>query len=123
MNEPLGWLSIVLGLMIGAWLGTGYDKPDWLGGYGSFRRRLVRLGHIAMIALGMLNILFAQSASRVHLSHNQLTAASWLLVVGCFAMPVCCFVNAWRPRFKPLFVLPVTTLIGGSGLAAWGLFQ
>jgi hypothetical protein len=123
LNEPLGWASIVLGLTAGAWLGTGYDKADWMGGYGSFRRRLIRLGHIAMIALGFLNILFVQSAARVHLSDAQLSAASWMLIVGCFSMPACCFLNAWRPRFKALFGVPVISLIGGSGLVAWGLFS
>ncbi len=123
MNESLGWLSIAIGLTAGAWLGTGYDRPEWLGGYTSFRRRLVRLGHIALIALGFLNILFAQSAARLHLAPSQVSAASWLLLVGCFSMPFCCFVNAWRPRFKALFGVPVASLIGGSGLVAWGLLR
>ncbi len=123
LNEPIGWLSIVVGLVAGAWLGTGYDKPDWLGGYGSFRRRLVRLGHIALIALGFLNILFAQSVGRAALSDGQLAAASWLLIVGCISMPACCFLNAWQPRFKALFGVPVASLIGGCVIVAWGLFS
>lgn len=114
MNEPAGWLGIFLGILSGAWLGLHYDRADWFGGYGSLRRRLLRLGHIALIALGFLNILFAGSAHRLNPDDTPHLTASWCLLIGAFAMPGCCFLNAWRPRFKPLFTLPVVLLATGT---------
>ena len=55
----LGWSCIGAGLLMGACLGVAFLRDDFLGGYGSRRRRLVRLAHIALVALGAINILFA----------------------------------------------------------------
>jgi len=58
--DVVWWLGVALGIIGGAWLGLHYDREGWLGGYGALRRRLIRLGHIALIALGLLNILFCK---------------------------------------------------------------
>lgn len=113
INEAAGWLGIALGILGGAVLGLNYDREGWLGGYGSLRRRLLRLGHIAFIALGFLNLLFVQSAERLAATDHPTAIASWCLALGAFAMPLTCFVNAWQPRFKPLFGIPVTLLATG----------
>ena len=51
--------------MTGAVLGLRFHRDDFLGGYGSFRRRIVRLGHIAMAALGMINVLLVPYLTRI----------------------------------------------------------
>ena len=38
-NEAFGWSSIWLGLAGGLLLGLRFHQDDWLGGYGSLRRR------------------------------------------------------------------------------------
>lgn len=123
INEALGWLGIALGILGGAWLGLGFDREGWMGGYGSLRRRLLRLGHIALIALGFLNILFAHSLPRIGLEARALSIASWCLAIGAFAMPACCFVNAWRSSLKNLFAAPVVLLATGCMLVFYGLVQ
>ena len=123
MNESLGWLGIALGILGGAWLGLNYDREGWLGGYGALRRRLLRLGHIALIALGFLNILFAHSLARIHLSESRLAIASWCLAIGAFAMPFACFANAWRSTMKFLFYPPVVLLTTGCVMVFLGLAQ
>jgi hypothetical protein len=50
---------------MGLYMGAKFRREDWLGGYGSFARRMVRLGHVALVALGMMNIQFAQGAARL----------------------------------------------------------
>jgi hypothetical protein len=57
-----GWVLVLLGLASGLFLGLGFHLDHFLGGYTSLRRRLVRLGHIALVALGALNVLWALSA-------------------------------------------------------------
>jgi len=111
INEPFGWICILTGFLAGAALGLGYHKPDFLGGYDSFRRRLLRLGHIALIALGGMNILFAFSTTQHdYLNHYQHTA-SIALIIGAIAMPTCCFLTAWKQPFRNLFFIPVLSLM------------
>jgi len=91
---------MLAGLLSGAILGLGFHRADFLGGYDSFRRRMLRLGHIACCALGMLNLMVAVAGH----------ASPWLLAGGV-AMPVVCFLAAWRKPFRHLFVIPVACLL------------
>lgn len=121
LNETFGWVWILLGVLSGLALGLGFHRDEWMGGYGSFRRRLLRLGHISFLGLGFLNILFAMSAERVHLPPLGLSAASWALVVGGVTMPTCCALMAWRREFYLLFGVPVASLLIGVGLVVVGI--
>ncbi|MCG3128141.1 MAG: hypothetical protein CHACPFDD_03017 [Phycisphaerae bacterium] len=126
VNEVFGWSWVAVGLAAGAWLGMHFQKPDFLGGYQSYPRRLVRLGHIACVALGLMNVLFAHSAARCLATGaaaasgtpSRIAAAAWLLIVGAITMPLCCGLTAWRPALKPAFVVPVATLLTGVILTA-----
>ncbi len=120
MNAPVGWLCITLGFASGAVIGLWFDRPDWMGGYGALRRRLVRLGHIALVALGALNVLYDESRPGLRLSSIQLEVASVAWIVGALAMPLGCFVTAWRPVAKPLFVIPVAALVTAGLLTLLG---
>lgn len=96
-------------------MGMGFARSDYLGGYSSERRRLVRLGHIACIALGFLQVLAALSLDQpgdVRLGRLITTC----LLVGSFTMPVACLLCAWRGIHWPLFILPVTALSAGVSL-------
>lgn len=122
INEACGWLLVGLGIAAGIWMGIGFRQDGWLGGYDAWPRRLVRLGHIALIALGMLNILFAQSAARIALSLVWLDIAGWSLVAGAVLMPTCCAIAAFRRGAVGLFVLPVVCLGVGVTVTWVGLF-
>ena len=121
INEPLGWILISLGFLAGAFLGTRYQDEQFLGGYADPKRRLVRLGHIACIALGVLNLLFVLSAERAGMDGLALAIASWGFVVGGVAMPTICFLSSWRRGFGVLFAVPVLSLVAAGGLTAWGV--
>ncbi|MGH8103517.1 MAG: hypothetical protein ACREJQ_03240, partial [bacterium] len=58
LNLVIAWLWIALGFLGGFVLGLNFHRDDWLGGYASFPRRLYRLAHIAVLALGIMNLLF-----------------------------------------------------------------
>lgn len=120
-NEAFGWAWITLGFATGAVLGLFFQRGDFLGGYDAFRRRLVRLGHISFFGLGILNVLFALSLPHAPLSGFEARAASWCMILGGVTMPLCCGLTAWRTRFKPLFFVPVASLVVGGWTLALAL--
>jgi hypothetical protein len=103
MNWYGGWGLVLMAFAVGAGIGVFFHRDDFWGGYASWRRRMSRLGHIALAALGILNIVFslAPSASR---------AGGAALLAGGVAMPVVCFLSAWRKSFRHLFFIPVALL-------------
>jgi hypothetical protein len=111
-----GWCLILTAFLTGALIGLGFHREDFLGGYGSFRRRLLRLGHIALAALGGLNVLYSLA---------PVTASAWpgwALLGGGVAMPAVCFLTAWKPAFRHLFFIPVVLLMSGVVMVVyWAL--
>ena len=110
LNWYAGWTMILWAFVTGAGIGLYFHREDWLGGYLSFRRRILRLGHIALAALGMMNVLYSLSPWPASESY-QATQASWGLLVGGVAMPAVCFLTAYRQSFRHLFFVPVSALV------------
>ncbi|MEO5879524.1 MAG: hypothetical protein ABIR22_05115 [Candidatus Eisenbacteria bacterium] len=122
-NAVFGWCSILAGFLTGMLLGMGFHREEFLGGYASLRRRMLRLGHIALVALGGLNVLFALSASQLRLGPAALAVASGAWMFGGVAMPLCCALMAFWPAVRPLFALPIVSLSLAAGLVIWGLVR
>ncbi len=116
-----GWAGMLAGVLSGAVVGLLFHRDDWMGGYGSLRRRLTRLGHISFFGLGFLNLLFAATSTQLRLSGNCMATASWGLILGAVTMPVCCFLSAWRKPLRHLFPVPVLSVTTGilSILFGW----
>jgi hypothetical protein len=108
MNWTAGWSLILAGFMVGAVIGLFFHRDGFLGGYTSFPRRMLRLGHIALVALGMLNLIVAVAGQ----------TSPWL-VAGGVLMPAICFLTAWRRYYRHLFFLPVTCLVVAVGVMLW----
>lgn len=108
-----GWSLILCGFLSGAGIGLAFTQPDFWGGYGSLRRRLVRLGHIALVALGILNLLYALSPWPEPESRAALVAGAAFLIGG-ITMPLTCFLTAWRTPFRHAFFVPVASLCTGA---------
>ena len=110
MNWYVGWAMILTAFITGAILGMFFHRDDFLGGYGSFRRRVLRLGHISLAALGMINILYGLST----MASEPLTR-SWIaslgFIVGGISMPLVCFLSAWRVGFRHWFFIPVIAVL------------
>src|ERR1043166_6756636 len=119
----LAWLWIVLGFVAGFVLGLFFDREEWLGGYGSFRRRLYRLGHISLFGLGMINLMFYFTARSLYSPTPFLSVASWGFVVGAVSMPVCCVVMAHCPRLRGIFLIPVLGLMTGGLSTLWEIIK
>ena len=108
------WVGILAGLVSGAAIGLNFHRDNWLGGYGSWRRRLVRLGHVSFFGLAGLNLIFLLTVAVVH--DGAIVVPGTLLLIGAATMPVVCFLSAWRQPMRRLFFIPVASLIGG---VAW----
>lgn len=121
INEAFGWFWIILGLLSGMTIGMLFHDEQWLGGYGSYARRLIRLGHIAFVGLGILNILFAHSIERVAIPLPLVSVASWAFIIGGISMPLCCGLMALDKRWHMLFAVPVTSLLVAAILTFLGL--
>ena len=115
LNWFAGWIAILAAFLCGAGIGLFFHSESFLGGYASFRRRIVRLGHISFAALGMINLLFAYSPWPA-----PGKAASLLLAGGTFAMPIVCFLTGWRAQFRQLFFIPLSMLVGAVVLILLG---
>ena len=113
LNLIAGWLGMLAGVLSGAVLGLFFHREDWMGGYSSYRRRLARLGHIALFGLGFLNLIFAATAAQLPLTGRSLTTASSTLILGAATMPLCCFLSAWRKPLRHLFPIPVLSITTG----------
>jgi hypothetical protein len=107
------WIWILLGLVSGAAIGMGFHDAAWLGGYASWRRRMLRLGHVAFLGTGLLNLAFALSVDHVGLQQVPRLSAT-LFVLGAVTMPLVCFLSAWRKGFRHLFFVPVLSLVVAS---------
>jgi hypothetical protein len=109
-NFYAGWAMVLASFLTGSVLGLFFHREQFLGGYGSFRRRVLRLGHVALAALGMMNVLYALCPSPAMGSWAE-RAASSCFVIGGVSMPTVCFLTAWHARARVLFAAPVVALV------------
>lgn len=123
INQVFGWVWILFGLLSGTVIGLYFHDEKWLGGYGSHRRRLIRLGHISFLGLGILNILFYQSLQNHTVNLRFVPLASSLFIAGAITMPVCCAIMAWKKELYLIFSIPVTILNGAVFLTVLEFIQ
>lgn len=109
-NFYVAWFGVLAGLLLGALAGMFFHRDEWLGGYGSWRRRMIRLAHIAMIGTGLLNLAFVLSVEYLGLDEAP-TLASAMFIVGAVTMPTVCLLAAWRKGMRHLFFLPAASLL------------
>ena len=86
INIQAGWVGFALGCVAGAVIGLFFHDPNWLGGYASWPRRMLRLGHIALFGIGILNLFFGLTVRALGLT-DGLTWISHLLLVAAVGMP------------------------------------
>lgn len=113
INLIAAWSGIVLGIISGMLLGLGFHRTDFLGGYGSFPRRLYRLAHISFFGLAIINFVFWLTVTLVPLDASKLTVAAVCLIIGAITMPLCCILTATYTSARHTFAIPVLTLLYG----------
>ncbi len=109
----VGWVAMLFGVVSGGVLGLFFHKEGWAGGYSSYRRRMLRLGHISFFGIGFLNLLFGLTMSVASLPplHSSIASAGFL--VGVIAMPLTCFLTAWKKPLRHFFPIPVLAVLAG----------
>ncbi len=115
LNFNAVWIGILFGLLSGAGLGLKFHESSWLGGYSSWPRRMLRLGHISFFGIAIINLAFALSVRHFGVTMSS-NAASLLLVAGAVTMPTVCFLSAWKKPMRHLFYIPVLCLCAGAFL-------
>jgi hypothetical protein len=107
-----GWIGVSLGVLTGAVFGLAFHKENWLGGYNSWTRRMLRLGHISFFGIAFLNFMFAITTDLQALHGTLIQIGSILFLVGAATMPTACFLSAWKKPLKNLFPVPVASICG-----------
>ena len=118
LNLTAAWIGILVGMIWGAVVGLCFHRQEWLGGYGSWRRRLLRLGHVSFFGLAFINLAFVVTVSQLEPS-RFLDWSSRLFVAGAITMPVVCFLSAFQPVFRFFFFVPVASVLAGSALVLY----
>ena len=80
---------------------------------------MIRLGHVAFAALGLMNVIFSLSPLPTP-GTMPARVASVCFVAGGVLMPAVCFLTGWRAAWRHLFVLPVLSLIAAVMFTLWG---
>jgi hypothetical protein len=132
-GRPLGWanvrtawwmigVSMAVGAVLGLWsFGGPVPPPPGFQAFDDLPRRLVRLGHIAGIALPALNLLYVPCMARSRWRDEARRRACGLLLFGTVALPSMLLLAAfWGPALY-LLPLPVIALIVAVCLLAAGL--
>ena len=122
VNLHAARIGFLVGFFAGAIPGLVFHDSNWLGGYSSWPRRMIRLGHVSFFGIGFINLGFALTARALGLNAG-LAATSTLLMTGAATMPLICYLSAWKPAFRHVFFIPAGSVILGVALFAWRIFH
>ena len=120
INLYAAWIGFRLGALAGATSGLFFDRENWLGGYADWRRRMVRLGHVSFFGIGLLNLGFFLTVEAIGVQEGTRLPAI-LLIVGAVAMPLVCYLSAYRKSFRHLFFVPAGAVTLALALFVWRL--
>ena len=112
-NLAIAWLGVLLGFLSGAIIGLFFHEDEWLEGYSSWRRRMLRLGHISFLGIAIINFAFVFSIATLGLQ-TSLSIPSICFASAEVTMPSVCFLSAFWKSCRFLFPLPVISLIMGT---------
>lgn len=121
LHLTTAWIAVLTGFVSGAVIGLGFHHAAFLGGYGSWPRRLLRLAHIACFGMAFVNLAFVLTLATVGDLPNSIFASPC-----CSSEPWGCrwfALAAWRKPLRNLFPVPVLALLGAASLVCWDLLQ
>ena len=128
INITFGWLwinaGLIWGMIMGLWsFGGPVKSRAGFEDYASLPRRFVRLGHVAFIALSMINILYGQQLGSVNLSPLLGGIGSFAMIFTAIAMPLGCMAAAYRNCLKYFLALPATSFLIATLIMTLGVLS
>lgn len=120
-----GWGVMVWGIVMGSIMGMyafagPMPPPKGHLDYTALPRRLVRLAHIAYIALPMISILYGDHIDAAHLSDALKRFGCIAMIVGEIGVPTLLIGASFYNPIKYLEVVPVGAILAALGIIAWG---
>ena len=109
INITFGWSWMLVGVVIGMLIGLRAESSEWAEGYGSLKRRALRLGHISALALPLINILYGLMLNTALLGETMKTLGGSLMILSAVLMPVVCIGTAYCNHVKYLFPIPASS--------------
>lgn len=106
------WIGFLAGCISGAVPGLFFHKENWLGGYQSWSRRMIRLAHISFFGIAFINLAFVLSG-HILLIDSGIHITSYTLIIGAITMPLVCYMSAVKPFFRHFFFIPVVAIFTG----------
>ncbi len=122
-NISFGWIWILSGIIIGAIMGMwSFNGPlaSPVGDYTSLPRRLLRLSHIAFIALAVINILYGYEIDKIKAKEKLKKIGSNFMIYGAVLMPLILLMSVFFEVFKYLTVIPTTLIIIALFIMVYG---
>lgn len=113
-NITFGWAWILFGILLGAIMGMwsfNGPLPSPVGDYASLPRRMLRLSHIAFIALAVINILYGYEIDKIKLTDKNKRLGSRFMIYGAILMPLILILAVFFESAKYLSVIPAVFLI------------
>ena len=92
-NLYAAWIGIFLGIIVGVVIGLFFHNEGWMGGYSSWRRRMIRLGHVSFFGIALINFAYALSIAVFNVEIAS-SYSSYLFIAGAVTMPLICFLCA-----------------------------
>ena len=120
-NLLAGWSLMTFGVLIGMTIGLWAHDDEWANGYPSYRRRMLRLSHIAAFALGIINVLYAFCGDIANLSSTFLLVGSIAMMAGGILMPIACLLASWKKPLRIFFPVPAFLLLVAIGSMCFGM--
>ncbi|MBT8264748.1 MAG: hypothetical protein HKN52_07135 [Eudoraea sp.] len=118
INLYAAWIGMLLGGILGAVQGVFFHNEEWMGGYGSWKRRMTRLGHISFFGIAFINIAFVATVNTTGIE-GQARLPSVLFIIGAIGMPLICYLSAFIKNFRHLFFIPALSVIAGIASLLW----
>ena len=123
LNIIFGWCWINIGFIMGMVMGMKFEKANWLSGYASWERRMLRLSHVAFIFLSILNIVYGHELINVNLSASWKQAGSILIIIGAIGIPTVVFTAAFYKKILYWLAIPIIALTSSTLIMAIGYLK
>lgn len=125
-NIRFGWIWVLVGLLVGAVMGMwsfNGPMPSPVGDYASLPRRMLRLSHIAFIALAFMNILYGYEIDKTKLTPRMKRLGTGLMISGALLMPLFLLSAVFYEPLKYLTVISATLLMVAVAIITIGLVR